>query len=125
MQEPVEDYYLVLGVPRHTLMAGIRRAYLKKAREIHPDVHPDDPDAESKMAALNLAYDTLCDPIRRARYDSERQHAKPQVSKAGHGWDGSSAQRMRHRRNPSPSLFAAFSSLVRRAVRIIAALLPD
>ena len=70
--EAIQDYYLILGIPRHTNGEGVRRAYLRKARQYHPDLHPDDPDAVSKMQAVNVAYATLADAARRDRYDTQR-----------------------------------------------------
>ena len=70
--ESITDYYGVLGVPRYTDAAGIRRAYLRKAWQHHPDIHPDDPQAASSMSDINLAYTALSDPGRRASYDALR-----------------------------------------------------
>ena len=124
MPEPFEDHYRALGVSRHTSIAGIRKAYLQKAQRVHPDHNPEDGDAELKMAALNRAYETLSDPIQRARYDAERYQAELKVSKSRHSPGEAAAYSMRYRRNPGPGLLSAFSSLVRRAVRLIAAVLP-
>ncbi len=123
MPEPVEDYYLVLGVARHTSAAGIRKAYLKKAQQVHPDHNPEDGDAELKMAALNRAYETLSDPIQRAKYDAEMYQAGLKVSRNKHRRGESADYTTRYRRNSGPSLLSAFSSLLRRAVRLIAAML--
>ena len=72
MLEAVTDYYRVLGIPRHTDSEGIHRAYRRKARQWHPDLHPEDLKAASRMTEINVAYDTLLDPRRRAEYDSQR-----------------------------------------------------
>ena len=66
------DYYGILGVPRYTGAEGIRRAYLRKAWQHHPDLHPDDPQAVSSMGNINLAYSTLSDLGLRADYDAQR-----------------------------------------------------
>ena len=124
MTEPFEDHYLALGVARHTSMAGIRKAYLQKAQQVHPDHNPADGDAELKMAALNRAYETLSSPVQRAKYDAERYQAGLKVSKAARGRNESTTYKMRYHRNGGPGLLSAFSSLVRRAVRLIAAVLP-
>ena len=124
MPEPVEDHYLSLGVASHTSKAGIRRAYLKKAQQVHPDLHPDDPDAELKMAALNRAYETLSSPVQRAKYDAERDQAGLKVSKSDRSRSEATTYKMHYRRNAGPGLLSAFSGLVRRAVRLIAAIFP-
>lgn len=63
-----KDYYEVLGVDRDADQRTIKRAFLKKAREVHPDVS-DDPQAEEKFKELNEAYSVLSDEQKRANYD--------------------------------------------------------
>ena len=62
------DYYEVLGVDRDADQRTIKRAFLKKARQVHPDVS-DDPHAEEKFKELNEAYSVLSDEQKRANYD--------------------------------------------------------
>lgn len=62
------DYYEVLGVERDADARTIKRAFLKKAREVHPDVS-DDPDAEMKFKEVNEAHSVLSDEQKRANYD--------------------------------------------------------
>lgn len=62
------DYYEVLGVDRDADARTIKRAFLKKARTVHPDVS-DDPQAEEKFKELNEAYSVLSDDQKRANYD--------------------------------------------------------
>ena len=63
-----KDYYEVLGVDRDADQRTIKRAFLKKARTVHPDVS-DDPHAEEKFKELNEAYSVLSDEQKRANYD--------------------------------------------------------
>ncbi len=63
-----KDYYEVLGVDRDADQRTIKRAFLKKARKVHPDVS-DDPDAEQKFKELNEAYSVLSDEQKRSNYD--------------------------------------------------------
>jgi molecular chaperone DnaJ len=63
------DFYEVLGVPRDASADDLKRAYKQLARQYHPDVNPDDPEAEARFKEIALAYETLCDPERRQRYD--------------------------------------------------------
>ena len=62
------DYYEVLGVDRDADQRTIKRAFLKKARTVHPDVS-DDPQAEEKFKELNEAYSVLSDEQKRSNYD--------------------------------------------------------
>lgn len=62
------DFYEVLGVDKDADQRTIKRAFLKKARTVHPDVS-DDPDAEEKFKELNEAYSVLSDEQKRANYD--------------------------------------------------------
>jgi molecular chaperone DnaJ len=63
------DYYELLGVARDASDADIKRAYRQLARQYHPDANPDDPEAEARFKEIARAYETLCDPQRRANYD--------------------------------------------------------
>lgn len=61
--------YRILGVHPTASRGDIKRAYQRKAKEIHPDKNPDDPTATEKFQALNEAYQVLKDPEKRDRYD--------------------------------------------------------
>jgi molecular chaperone DnaJ len=63
------DYYDRLGVPRDADADQIKKAFRRLARELHPDVNSDDPEAETKFKAAAEAYEVLSDPDRRATYD--------------------------------------------------------
>lgn len=58
----VEDPYKVLGISRDASKEEIKKAYRQKAKEYHPDLHPDDPVAAEKMNEVNEAYDMLNNP---------------------------------------------------------------
>ena len=66
--EPKKDYYEVLEVPRDADAKTIKRAFLKKARTLYPDVNKA-PDAEERFKEVNEAYAVLSDDQKRANYD--------------------------------------------------------
>ena len=87
------DYYKIMGIPRDTPQKDIRLAYKKRAKQFHPDLHPDDPKAKAKFQALNEAYDVLNDPDKRQKYDQYGEHwrdagAFEQAGGYGAGGDG-------------------------------------
>jgi DnaJ-class molecular chaperone len=63
------DYYKVLGVERGATAAEIKSAYRKLARKHHPDVNPNNKDAEKRFKEINEAYQVLSDAAKRKKYD--------------------------------------------------------
>lgn len=82
------DYYTALGVSPNSSPEEIAQAYHRLAREHHPDLHPDDAEADQRFKALNSAYQTLSDPQRRAQYDQRRQRQPNTTAEAPLGDDG-------------------------------------
>lgn len=68
-----DDHYAVLGVPNDATTNDIKRAFREIARRCHPDVAGDDREAEERFKQARLAYETLMDPVARARYDRRAQ----------------------------------------------------
>lgn len=64
-----KDYYEVLGVNKNATAADIKKAYRKKAIELHPDKNPDNKEAEEKFKELGEAYAELSDEDKRKHYD--------------------------------------------------------
>ncbi|MES5136049.1 DnaJ domain-containing protein [Prevotella amnii] len=63
------DYYKILGVDKNIPQQDVRAAYRKRAKQFHPDLHPNDVKAKAKFQALNEAYEVIGDPQKRAQYD--------------------------------------------------------
>jgi curved DNA-binding protein len=63
------DYYKVLGLDKSATAAQIKSAYKKLARKLHPDLNPEDKEANNKFQQLNEANEVLSDRDKRAKYD--------------------------------------------------------
>merc|ERR1712097_153292 len=68
------DYFKVLGVERSADADTVKRAFRKLARQYHPDVNPDDQDAEARFKEVSEAYEVLSDPEKRRRYEQFGQY---------------------------------------------------
>jgi curved DNA-binding protein len=64
-----KDYYKTLGVERSAADADIKSAYRKLARKYHPDLNPNNKEAERQFKEINEAYQVLSDPDKRRKYD--------------------------------------------------------
>lgn len=73
------DYYKILGVPKNASESDIKKAYRKLARKYHPDLNPNDKEAEKKFKEINEANEVLSNPENRKKYDQygkDWQHAE-------------------------------------------------
>lgn len=65
----MKDYYSVLGVDRTASDQEIKQAYRRMARKFHPDVNPNNKQAEARFKEINEAYEVLSDKDKRSKYD--------------------------------------------------------
>lgn len=91
------DYYKILGVDRNIPQDKVREAYRRRAKQFHPDLHPNDPKAKAKFQALNEAYDVISDPEKRKKYDQYGEkwreadaYAQTGSHGSGYGWSSES-----------------------------------
>ena len=73
------DYYKVLGLDKSASKNDIKKAYRKLARKYHPDLNPNDKEAQKKFQQVNEAHEVLIDPEKRKKYDQygkDWQHAE-------------------------------------------------
>jgi molecular chaperone DnaJ len=91
----VEDPYKVLGVSHDATKDEIKKAYRRKAKEYHPDLHPNDPDTAKKMNEVNEAYDMLNHP---EKYKQAEQRTSSSYQGAyrnpyeNAGWNGNGGE---------------------------------
>src|SRR3979409_308254 len=81
------DYYKVLELDKKATPDDIKKAYRKLARKMHPDLNPNDKEANKKFQKINEANEVLGDPEKRKKYDQygkDWQHAG-QFEKTQHG----------------------------------------
>ncbi|HLV42384.1 MAG TPA: J domain-containing protein [Brumimicrobium sp.] len=97
------DYYKILGVDKSASEKDIKKAYRKLARKYHPDLNPDNKDAEKKFKEINEANEVLSHPENRKKYDKygkdwmhgeEFEKARQQQSSQGQyqGYSGGGGQ---------------------------------
>ncbi len=82
------DYYKILGVDKTIPQRDVKKAYLKRAKQFHPDLHPDDPKAQAKFQALQEAYEVISDPEKRQKYDQYGEQWKQAEQFQGFGGGG-------------------------------------
>src|SRR5580700_5633807 len=73
------DYYKILGIPKTASEEDVKKAYRKLARKLHPDLNPNDKEANKKFQQINEANEVLSDPEKRKKYDQygeDWQHAE-------------------------------------------------
>ena len=64
-----KDYFKILGISRNATDKEIKSAFRKLARRFHPDLHPNDENAESEFKEINEAYEILSDQEKKKSYE--------------------------------------------------------
>ena len=87
----MRDPYQILGVARTASEAEIKKAYRRRAKELHPDRNRDDPKAQDRFSELNGAYEIVGDEAKRKQFDAGQIDAegKPKFQ----GFEGMGAGR--------------------------------
>ena len=65
-----KDYYKILEVDKSASKDDIKKSYRRLAKKYHPDLHPDDKNAQDKFKELNEAYEVLGDEKKKQQYDT-------------------------------------------------------
>jgi DnaJ-class molecular chaperone len=77
------DYYATLKVSRMASLSAIKQSYRQLARQLHPDLNPNDETAAEQFKILNEAYEVLSDVAKRRDYD--RYGAQWKQAQKGYG----------------------------------------
>ncbi|KPH81530.1 DnaJ C-terminal domain-containing protein [Bosea vaviloviae] len=87
----MRDPYQILGVARTATEAEIKKAYRRRAKDLHPDRNRDDPKAQDRFSELNGAYEIVGDEAKRKQFDAGQIDAegKPKFQ----GFEGMGAGR--------------------------------
>lgn len=83
-----KDYYKILGVDKTADEAKIKKEFRKLARKYHPDVNPDNKEAETKFKEINEAYEVLGDSKKRKEYDTMGDSFFDNFQSKGSGFEG-------------------------------------
>lgn len=83
-----KDYYDTLGVNKSVDAKELKKAYYKLAKEYHPDVNKDNPDAAQKFQEVSEAYEVLSDDSKRQQYDTFGHSMGQQAPPGGGGHPG-------------------------------------
>jgi DnaJ-class molecular chaperone len=112
------DPYVVLGIGRDASADQIRGAYRRAARASHPDLNPGDASAAERFKQVQVAYEALADPRRRAAYDAPR--LRPSVASVARPSAASASRARSARAEDAPVSLARELGETVRAIRVMA-----
>lgn len=101
-----DDFYKALGVSEDASESDIKKAYRKLSRKYHPDLNPDDKQAEKKFKEISEAYDVLSDKKQREEYDQIRRYGAAGMGGFGGGGFGGGS----YTGYPGADAFGGFSN---------------
>ena len=105
------DYYKVLGIEKTASPKDVKNAYRKLARKYHPDLNPNNKDANTNFQQINEANEVLSDPEKRKKYDQygkDWQHADDFENQKQQQSQSSGSQRESYSGGSSQSDFSDF-----------------
>ena len=102
------DYYKILDVTKSATEAEIKKAYRKLARKYHPDLNPNDKEAEKKFKEINEANEVLSNPENRKKYDKYGKDWKHADEFEKAGYDPNQQQYSRQQQQGGAQDFSGF-----------------
>ena len=108
------DYYKVLGIDKEATEADIKKAYRKLARKLHPDLNPNDKNAQKNFQQINEANEVLSDTEKRKKYDKygkDWQHAEQFEKQQQSQNESRTSGRQQHSENDSGDFSSFFESM--------------
>lgn len=84
----MKDYYEILNVSKDASQDEIKSSFRRLAKKYHPDLNPDNKEAEQKFKEVNEAYEVLGDPDKRRRYDTFGPEGVNSQAGYGQGYGG-------------------------------------
>lgn len=108
------NYYDILGVNKDATPEEVKKAFRKLARQYHPDLNPNNKQAEDRFKDINEAYEVLSDPDKRTQYDQFGRYWNRPGFQTGGRWGGRSWSRDNDRPTDDVNFgeFSDFNSFV-------------